>query len=46
MEYVIIRRTKFEGSNISDILSIKKTAQSLEEALKYRDHSQIGALGG
>jgi len=35
MEYVIIRRTKFEGSNISDILSIKKTAQSLEEALKY-----------
>ena len=35
MEYIIIRRTKFEGSNISDMLSIQKTAQSLEEALKY-----------
>jgi len=35
MEYIIIKRTKFEGSNISDMLSIEKTAQSLEEALKY-----------
>ena len=35
MEYIIIRRTKFEGSSVSDILSIEKTAQSLEEALKY-----------
>ena len=35
MEYIIIRRTKFEGSSVSDILSIQKTAQSLEEALKY-----------
>ena len=35
MEYIIIKRTKFEGSNISDILSIQKTAKSLEEALKY-----------
>ena len=35
MEYIIIRRTKFEGSSISDMLSIQKTAQSLEEALKY-----------
>ena len=35
MEYIIIKRTKFEGSNISDMLSIQKTAQSLEEALKY-----------
>ena len=35
MEYTIIRRTKFEGSSVSDMLSIQKTAQSLEEALKY-----------
>ena len=35
MEYIIIRRTKFEGSNISDMLNIQKTAKSLEEALKY-----------
>jgi len=35
MEYIIIKRTKFEGSSVSDILSIQKTAQSLEEALKY-----------
>ena len=35
MEYIIIKRTKFEGSSVSDILSIEKTAQSLEEALKY-----------
>ena len=35
MEYIIIKRTKFEGSNISDMLSIQKTAKSLEEALKY-----------
>ena len=35
MEYIIIKRTKFEGSNISDMLNIQKTAQSLEEALKY-----------
>ena len=35
MEYIIIRRTKFEGSSVSDMLSIQKTAQSLEEALKY-----------
>ena len=35
MEYTIIRRTKFEGSTVSDMLSIQKTAQSLEEALKY-----------
>ena len=35
MEYIIIKRTKFEGSNISDMLSIQKTAKTLEEALKY-----------
>jgi hypothetical protein len=35
MEYIIIKRTKFEGSNISDMLNIEKTAKSLEEALKY-----------
>ena len=35
MEYIIIRRTKFEGSSVSDMLSIQKTAQTLEEALKY-----------
>jgi len=35
MEYTIIKRTKFEGSSVSDMLSIQKTAQSLEEALKY-----------
>ena len=35
MEYIIIRRTKFEGLSVSDMLSIQKTAQSLEEALKY-----------
>ncbi len=35
MEYIIIKRTKFEGSSVSDILSIQKTAKSLEEALKY-----------
>ena len=35
MEYIIIRRTKFDGSSVSDMLSIQKTAQSLEEALKY-----------
>jgi len=35
MEYTIIRRTKFEGSTVEDMLSIQKTAQSLEEALKY-----------
>ena len=35
MEYIIIRRTKFEGSSVSDMLSIQKTAQSLAEALKY-----------
>ena len=35
MEYIIIRRTKFEGSSVSDMLSIQKTAQSLEQALKY-----------
>ena len=35
MEYIIIRRTKFEGSSVSDMLSIQKTAKSLEEALKY-----------
>ena len=35
MEYIIIKRTKFEGSSVSDMLSIQKTAQSLEEALKY-----------
>ena len=35
MEYIIIRRTKFEASSVSDMLSIQKTAQSLEEALKY-----------
>ena len=35
MEYTIIRRTKFEGSSVSDMLSIQKTAKSLEEALKY-----------
>ena len=35
MEYIIIKRTKFEGSNISDMLNIQKTAKSLEEALKY-----------
>jgi len=35
MEYIIIRRTKFEGSSVSDMLSIQKTAQSLEEAIKY-----------
>ena len=35
MEYVIIRRIKFKGSSVSDMLSIQKTAQSLEEALKY-----------
>jgi len=35
LEYIIIKLTKFEGSNISDMLSIQKTAKSLEEALKY-----------
>ena len=35
MEYVIIRRIKFKGSSVSDMLSIQKTAKSLEEALKY-----------
>ena len=35
MEYTIIRRTKFEGSSVSDMLSIQKTAQSLEEAITY-----------
>ncbi len=35
MKYLIIKRTKFEGSSVSDILSIQKTAKSLEEALKY-----------
>ena len=35
MEYIIIKRTKFEGSSVSDMLNIQKTAQSLEEALKY-----------
>jgi len=35
MEYIIIRRTKFEGSSVSDMLSIQKTAKTLEEALKY-----------
>ena len=35
MEYTIIRRTKFEGSTVEDMLSIQKTAKSLEEALKY-----------
>ena len=35
MEYIIIKRTKFEGSSISDMLNIQKTAKSLEEALKY-----------
>ena len=35
MEYIIIKRTKFEGSTVEDMLSIQKTAQSLEEALKY-----------
>ena len=35
MEYIIIKRTKFEGSNISDMLNIQKTAKSFEEALKY-----------
>ena len=35
MEYIIIKRTKFEGSSVSDMLSIQKTAKSLEEALKY-----------
>ena len=33
MEYTIIRRYKFNG--LEDNLSIQKTAQSLEEALKY-----------
>ena len=28
MEYIIIRRTKFEGSSVSDMLSIQKTAQA------------------
>jgi len=35
MQYIIIKRTKFEGSSVSDMLSIQKTAKSLEEALKY-----------
>tara|TARA_B110000444_G_scaffold216483_1_gene214991 strand:- start:274 stop:498 length:225 start_codon:yes stop_codon:yes gene_type:complete len=35
MEYIIIKRTKFEGSSISDMLSIQKTAKTLEEAIKY-----------
>jgi len=35
MEYIIIKRTKFEGSSVSDMLSIQKTAKTLEEALKY-----------
>ena len=35
MEYTIIRRTKFEGSTVEDMLSIQKTAKTLEEALKY-----------
>ena len=35
MEYIIIKRTKFEGSTVEDMLSIQKTAKSLEEALKY-----------
>ena len=26
MEYTIIRRTKFEGSTVEDMLSIQKTA--------------------
>ena len=41
MEYIIIRRTKFEGSSVSDMLSIQKTAQSLEEALKYTTFPQL-----
>ena len=35
MEYTIIRRTKFEGSTVEDMLSIQKTAETLEEAIKY-----------
>jgi|TARA_R100000541_G_C1826880_1_gene73368 hypothetical protein len=35
MEYTIIRRTKFEGSTVEDMLSIQKTAKTLEEAIKY-----------
>ena len=35
MQYIIIKRTKFEGSSVSDMLSIQKTAKTLEEALKY-----------
>ena len=35
MEYIIIKRTKFEGSSVSDMLSIQKTAKTLEEAIKY-----------
>ena len=34
MEYIIIKRTKFEGSSISDMLSIQKTAKTLEEAIE------------
>ena len=34
MEYIIIKRTKFSGG-FDDILSIQKTAKTLEEALKY-----------
>ena len=34
MEYIIIKRTKF-SSGFDDILSIQKTAKTLEEALKY-----------
>ena len=35
MEYTIIKRTKFEGSTVEDMLSIQKTAKTLEEAIKY-----------
>ena len=34
MEYIIIKRTKFSGG-FDDMLSIQKTAKTLEEALKY-----------
>jgi hypothetical protein len=34
MEYIIIKRTKFSGG-FDDLLSIQKTAKTLNEALKY-----------
>lgn len=34
MEYIIIKRTKFSGG-FDDMLSIQKTAKTLEQALKY-----------